>query len=162
MTDFIATEKSAAPTEFEIEVSDPALNPVPEVEEFLDGLAKLNAQKVKFANQNIYRLDEWTRNHSTVGLYTVLVVSEFDTSGVAHPVMIVTFVDKSTGLPLANKLNVDIKKTTNTLRAKGLMNYNKRRGLQLKAAKSTKLQVRFTAPDDSTKAFNDLKKRLGE
>lgn len=162
MVGYTPQEAEAKPDEYEIVVKDPTLNPVPEVETYIDGIAKLNAIKVKGYGKNIYRLEEAVRIDETVGKYTVLVLSEFKEDGRSYPIQVVTFIDEATGLPLCNMLNEDIKRINNQLRSKGIAAYQQKRGLELKAARSTKLRVQFTPEDDDgEKKFMELKRRLG-
>jgi hypothetical protein len=160
MVDYIPQERDAGAFEKELEIADPSLVPVPEIEELIANIAELNARKQISEGANIYRLSEQLRTDPTVGQYTVMVISEFGADNVTRPLMIVTFVDKSTGLPLANCMNKDIKKTQNMLRAKGLEAFTKKRNIQLKAARATKLQVQFVPEKDQSKALLDLQRRL--
>jgi hypothetical protein len=160
MVEYIPQERDAGPVERELEIADPSLIPVPEIEEFIENLSELNSRKQIYEGANIYRLSEQIRTDPIVGQYTVLVVSEFGPDKAAKALLIITPIDKATRLPLANCLNKDIKKTNDLLRAKGLLNFAKKRNIHLKAATATKLQVQFVPEKDQSKALLDLQRRL--
>ena len=151
---YVPEKRKAGPVEKEITIADPK-NPV-ELYDYLALLGELNTQKVKAAGEFIYKVSEIIRHDALYGDYTVTVITELGgEGGESKQIMYITCYDEA-GRPLLNLDNKQAQRINRQLRAKGLENFAKKRGLKLEAARTHRYKPRFVEDEKPAKTA-DLK-----